>query len=129
MLWLRCSLFCGLFAAAALMFSVANGQDEPPERPDEAVWNLEPGTSQFKYFPVRRGQQTTFVSWGSTPTARVGIYVYDNEGNCIAFDDVGSGKSSGVVAADFTPGSTGRVQIEVHNLGTTTQNTTLLKTK
>jgi hypothetical protein len=135
MRWVRAVVFGGLIASAAFVFSVAKGQDESPERRDpaekrdDAVWSLEPGTSQFKNFQLRRGQQATFVGYGSTPTARLGIYVYDNESNCIAFDDVGSGKAPGVVVADFTAGSAGVYQVEVHNLGTTSQNTTLLKTK
>ncbi|MFO0864282.1 MAG: hypothetical protein U0744_06435 [Gemmataceae bacterium] len=135
MRWVRRGAFCCFFAALSLMFSVAKGQDdtperrETPERRDDAVWSLEPGTSQFKNFQLRRGQQATFVCYGSTTTARLGVYVYDNEGNCIAFDDIGSGKAPGVVVADFTAGATGNYQVELHNLGTTSQNTTLLKTK
>lgn len=118
-------------AAFVLVLSLASAQEDDEPQPkaknsNEVVWSLAPGTSQFLNRPLPGGKRVLFVAHGSTPSARLGIYVYDVLGNCVAWDDVGSAKGSpGVAVADVAPGNDSLLQVEVHNLGLTTQKATL----
>jgi len=128
-MWVR-QLAAGALSLAAfvLVLSFASGQEEEAKdakRNNEVTWTLEPGTSQFRMLKVPARKRLVFLANGTTQSARLGIYVYDTMGNCIAWDDVGNGRTSAVVAADVAPGANSHLEVEVHNLGLTTQKTTL----
>jgi hypothetical protein len=69
-------------------------------------------------FPVvfRGGERAVVVVQGNHQTY-LGLYVFDEEGNCVAHDDLGNQSSPDDLAVEWVPARTGRYWIEVHNFG------------
>jgi hypothetical protein len=63
------------------------------------------------------GGQRSWVAVSGTGVCALGLYVYDQHGNCVARDDFAGLEVRDDLAASWRVPATGPYAIEVHNLG------------
>jgi hypothetical protein len=105
-----------LLGLAALLFAVGDGRGGPvtPFAEDKAV--LGPLTSRLYTVEFKGGQRALVLATGNGATF-MGVYVYDAQGNCVAWDDEGNLWTCDDLAVDWTPPANAIYTIEVRNAG------------
>jgi phosphotransferase system glucose/maltose/N-acetylglucosamine-specific IIC component len=62
------------------------------------------------------GERAVVVVDGNHQTY-MGVYIFDEEGNCIAHDDLGNQRRPDDLEVEWVPPRTGRYRVEVRNFG------------
>jgi hypothetical protein len=68
-------------------------------------------------YDFKGGERASVIAIGKG-TSNIGVYVYDNNGNCVAWDDIGRAESFDDMAVEWYPPQTGQYMVEVRNNGT-----------
>ena len=63
------------------------------------------------------GEKASVIATGTTGKTFMGLYIFDADGNCIAWDDLGNKKTCDDMAAEWVPPATANYTIEVRNFG------------
>jgi hypothetical protein len=82
----------------------------------EAKTDLPPLASRNFTVEFRDSQRATVLARGDGSTF-LGLYVYDAQGNCIAWDDQGNSPTCDDLAVSWQPRENGYYSIEVRNAG------------
>ena len=72
--------------------------------------------SQTYTLEFRGGQRANVMAIGNAATY-IGVYIYDRDGNCVAWDDWGMPISRDDIAVDWYPQQTAPYMVEVRNNG------------
>lgn len=108
-------LLAMLGASAALAWA-ATGSGAPVE-PFKPIVPAVPGLSSLTFtLEFRGGKRANVIASGNGDSYMAG-YVYDADGNCIAWDDGEVWKTRDDVAVDWYPRTTSVYSVEVRNSG------------
>ncbi len=77
---------------------------------------FEPLTTQLFSLPCKAKERTSVIVYGQG-TSPMAVYVYDIHGNCVAMDDVSTGRISDDLMAAWYPEVQQIYDIEIRNLG------------
>ncbi len=77
---------------------------------------LLPGTSYLETTVFKGGEPATAIGIGEG-TTYVGLYVYDDQGNCVKWDDLASAATKDDVAVEWLPRGNASYTIELRNFG------------
>jgi hypothetical protein len=113
MMW-RLATACGLFIAGV---GLAGGPGRVPREPSVLRGELVTpyGSRAFKI--TFKGGEPALVIVSGDGTTYMGLYVYDEHGNCVGKDDLGDKGSHDDLAVRWVPPRTARYRIEVRNFG------------
>jgi hypothetical protein len=106
-------LLAMLAAAGALAWANAG-----PIEPFKAQVPVVPGLSSLSYTMEFRGGKRASVIASGNGSSYMAAYIYDTDGNCVAWDDSGNLKTLDDVAVDWYPRQNGTYTVEVRNSGT-----------
>jgi hypothetical protein len=107
-----------LFAvtAAALLTVGGAGYGGPVIPFEQQLPQIPPLASRTYALEFKGGQRTLVIASGDGATF-MGLYVYDSQGNCIAWDDDGSPATPDDLAVEWYSQQFGLYMIEVCNCG------------
>lgn len=107
-----------MLAVPVLLFALGFSGDAPGQgrRPPPDRGIALPFRSWTKTQLFKANQRACFVAIGSGLTY-LGLYVYDEEGNCVAADDQANFATRDDIAVVWFPPKTARYTIEVYNFG------------
>jgi hypothetical protein len=107
-----------LFAvtAATLLAVGGTGYGGPVIAFEKQLPQIPPLASLTYALEFKGGQRALVIATGNGETF-MGLYVYDSQGNCIAWDDNGSPATRDDLAVDWYPQQIGSYTIEVCNCG------------
>jgi hypothetical protein len=77
---------------------------------------LEPGLSVLASWKFKGGERASVIGIGQGSTA-LGLYIYDEHGNCVTWDDMGTAKTKDDVAVEWFPARTAFYTVELRNFG------------
>jgi hypothetical protein len=98
--------FCVSFAAADLVTPRKREAEQsvPP-------YSIRPYTDAFK-----KGELGRVIASGVGDTC-LGVYVFDSQGNCVAWDDKSEARTGDDLYAEWIPGEQERFIVEIRNAG------------
>jgi len=100
-------LFCGAWAQADLVLARRRESEQKV-----SAWGLR---SFVDTFQGNKRAAALASGWGQATC--LGLYVYDEYGNCVARDDITTPKTGVDLAADWVPAATARYDVEIRNAG------------
>jgi hypothetical protein len=104
-------------ASLVLLGWVTLGSGAPVEGPAVALKvGIEPYGRQSFPLTFKAGEQAKVIASGNQQTY-LGLYIYDDQGNCVARDDMGDTRTRDDLAVEWYPPSTSEYTIEVRNFG------------
>jgi hypothetical protein len=78
---------------------------------------IEPyGIRHYQPLAFKGGEKALVIVSGNGQTY-MGLYVYDQQGNCVAWDDLGNKHTKDDLAVEWYPAQTAPHTIEIHNFG------------
>jgi hypothetical protein len=78
---------------------------------------LEPGRSFRETHVFKGGQRASVIAIGREGASNLGLYIYDEHGSCVTWDDVGSLSTKDDTAVEWYPIRDSAYTLEVRNLG------------
>jgi hypothetical protein len=81
------------------------------------VFALEPGTSRLETHTFKAGERASVISIGREGATFLGLYIYDEHGNCVTWDDIGTSSTKDDVAVEWFPSRAAPYTVEVRNFG------------
>jgi hypothetical protein len=92
------------------------GGGSPLSPVEPRVKALEPGRSLLEARTFKGGERASIIAIGNG-AAFLGLYVYDEHGNCVAWDDIGTASTKDDVAVEWFPPETTAYTLELRNFG------------
>jgi hypothetical protein len=105
-----------LLCVIGLLMSGGDSQGGPVVPFAEDKSDVSPMGSRNFTVEFRGNQRATVLARGDAATY-LGLYVYDAQGNCIAWDDEGNSMTFDDLAVSWQPRENGHYSIEVRNAG------------
>jgi hypothetical protein len=84
-----------------------------PARPS----SRDPGTSLLETHTFKAKERACVIGVGQAGATFLGLYIYDEHGNCVTWDDIGTSSTKDDVAVEWFPTQTAPYTIEVRNFG------------
>lgn len=107
-----------ILAIALLAVSVSIGVSAPEKPWFPQTLALPPHTVAHHGCECEPGDPVLAIASGSGASA-VGLYLFNGTGQCVAWDDVNTGNVNDDRVLTFTPADIGPYDVEVRNLGPT----------
>jgi hypothetical protein len=108
-----------LVALAVVLLAVGGGRGGPSGKFVEDKKALPPFATRFYTLEFKGGQRSVVFATGKGES-RLGLYVYDTHGNCIAWDDEGNLATPDDCVVEWTPAKDGFYTVEIRNGGPAT---------
>jgi hypothetical protein len=105
-----------LIGLAGLLFAGGDARSGPVAPFPTEESDMLPVSSRNFTLEFRGGKRAVALAIGDKQTY-MGLYIYDAQGNCVAWDDQGNFIACDVLFVDWTPAQNGFYTIEVHNAG------------
>jgi hypothetical protein len=101
--------------ALLCLAGLGNGSPVPPVAP--RLIPLEPGGGMLETRRFKGGERASVIGVGRDKNTFVGLYVYDEHGSCVAWDDIGTASTKDRVTVEWFPVRTAPFTVEVRNFG------------
>lgn len=111
---MRAFSFCGLIALAGSLFLWETGGGAPVQSVEPADIDLLPFATHVVQHELKGQEETRIIASGRAPYY-LGLYVFDRDGNCVAWDDFGGTEVREDCGVIFTPPTQGIYRIEVRS--------------
>jgi hypothetical protein len=105
-----------LLTLTGLLLAVRDGHGEPVKPFTVEPPEVRPLSSLFYTVEFHGGKRATVAVLGNGATY-MGLYIYDAQGNCVAWDDEGNVLTGDKLAVNWTPRENALYTIEVRNAG------------
>lgn len=103
---------CGILALLVGGWALGSPQRPVADRQEDII-----PQQVHTWIHKHEGGQKSWVAISGTGVCSLGLYVYDQHGNCVARDDFAGLEVRDDLAAAWRVPTTGEYAIEVHNLG------------
>jgi hypothetical protein len=100
----------------ALLCLAGLGSGSPVEPVKWRPITLEPGLGLLETRIFKGGERASVIGIGQGATF-LGLYVYDEHGNCVTWDDIGTSSTKDDVAVEWFPPTTAPYTLELRNFG------------
>jgi hypothetical protein len=109
----------GILAVAVWLMMVSVGVDGSPVEPvAPRILNLPPYWSFVESRTFAANQRANIIAIGHLRDGTfLGLYVYDDRGNCVAWDDLGSSSTRDDLAVEWFPMQKEQYTYELRNFG------------
>lgn len=118
----------GILATTVLLVMASLAVEGAPVEPvkPRIGLSLPPYRRIVESRPFAAKERANVIAVGQDGASNLGLYVYDEHGNCIAWDDLGSSSTRDDVAVEWFPMQKERFTIELRNMGAATNRLDLI---
>lgn len=112
---MRSLWWCGLLSVAAMMACLDRSGGGPVEEVKAGEHTIDSFATLAFHHELKAQEVTRIIASGAERNY-LGLYVFDGEGNCVAWDDFGGTQAPEDCAVLFVPPAQGVYRVEVRNL-------------